>query len=541
MPLVVLSAAEAAANRKSNPFAGWGDRGGANRVEPVASPEFDVPFKMKPGERVFTVGSCFARNVEAELVKRGFQLPMRELFKTPAFDGLDVGIINNYGAPSIYNELAWAFGEAEYRPEDHLLEVMGGKFADIHLEPTRKPEPWDVVLGRRLAIRQAYQLAATCSVVIMTLGLAELWFDTQTGYYLNVAPRPTVVKNHPDRFELHVLGYDEAYGYLERAMLALAKHAPGVRVVLTVSPVPLMVTQRPMDVMVANTYSKSLLRTAAEAIVAKFDFVTYFPSYESFVLSDRKLAWKSDMIHPQADLVALNVGRMVSAFVEGESEALIENEMMAVEQARVARKLDPLARLRFFEGNAAWSDRSREFALEHAAAVVSIDPQRALDLLGEDDTLIAAATRGNALIALGRAEEAYDLLNPLCSSKMKLPAVWMALLNAAMARQDPELVEMAMGRMGATMPFRSSPAHLATARWFRTRGDLAKSLLYAERATAHDANPAAVVEYSELLLELGRLEDARNALDKLPSDDDSLPRLTRLRQALRDIPVLEAR
>jgi hypothetical protein len=170
MPLLTLTAGEAVSNRKSNPVAGWGGRGAPNRVEPIALPTFEVPFKMQPGEKIFTVGSCFARNVEAELARRGFVVPMWDIFKRPEFAKLNVQVINNYGTPSIYNEIAWAFGERPFVPEQHLLEVSASKFADIHLIPTRKPEPWDEVLGRRNRIMEAYRTAAECRAVIMTLG-----------------------------------------------------------------------------------------------------------------------------------------------------------------------------------------------------------------------------------------------------------------------------------------------------------------------------------------------------------------------------------
>src|SRR4029077_3129506 len=111
------------------------------------------------------------------------------------------------------NEIAWAFGEQPFEPEKHLLETREGRFADIHLSPTIRPEAWDIVLGRRMAIAEAYRLAATCSTVIMTLGLCEVWFDTLTGCYINVAPRPSLLSRHPGRFELHVLSFDEAYRY----------------------------------------------------------------------------------------------------------------------------------------------------------------------------------------------------------------------------------------------------------------------------------------------------------------------------------------
>src|SRR5690349_13984215 len=109
MPLVKLSDKEAVLNRKTNPVAGWGERGSSNRVEPIARPSFDVPFKFAPGERIFTIGSCFARNIESELLRLGFAIPMREIFRRTDFANFDLDIINNYGTPSIFNEIAWAF------------------------------------------------------------------------------------------------------------------------------------------------------------------------------------------------------------------------------------------------------------------------------------------------------------------------------------------------------------------------------------------------------------------------------------------------
>ena len=64
MPLIRFSAEQAIENRKTNRYGSWGDRASPNRVEPVAKPGFDVPFKIQPGSKIFTVGSCFARNVE---------------------------------------------------------------------------------------------------------------------------------------------------------------------------------------------------------------------------------------------------------------------------------------------------------------------------------------------------------------------------------------------------------------------------------------------------------------------------------------------
>jgi hypothetical protein len=96
----------------------------------------------------------------------------------------------------------------------------------------------------------------------------------------------------PDRFELHVLDYTDTITYLQHAFELLAGNKrPDSRVILTVSPVALNSSYRAgIDVITANACSKSVLRAAAEEIVAKFDFVEYFPSYESVTLSRRDLA-----------------------------------------------------------------------------------------------------------------------------------------------------------------------------------------------------------------------------------------------------------
>lgn len=81
MPLLDLSSDEAIGNRKSNPQGVWGDRGGPNRVEPVCKPNFEVPFRFKPEDKISTIGSCFARNVEQALADRGFNVPVREIYQ----------------------------------------------------------------------------------------------------------------------------------------------------------------------------------------------------------------------------------------------------------------------------------------------------------------------------------------------------------------------------------------------------------------------------------------------------------------------------
>lgn len=55
----------------------------------------------------------------------------------------------------------------------------------------------------------------------------------------------------------------------------------------TVSPVPLYLTFSGEDIIVANTYSKSVLRAVCNAVENSRKRVDYFPSYEAVTLSTR--------------------------------------------------------------------------------------------------------------------------------------------------------------------------------------------------------------------------------------------------------------
>jgi hypothetical protein len=52
------------------------------------------------------------------------------------------------------------------------------------------------------------------------------------------------------------------------------------KMILTVSPVPLIATYEDRHVLVSTTLSKSVLRTAADELARKIPLVDYFPSYE---------------------------------------------------------------------------------------------------------------------------------------------------------------------------------------------------------------------------------------------------------------------
>ncbi len=546
MPLFELSSDEALANQHTNPYAEWGDRSSPNRIEPIATPHFAVPFRIKPGEKIFTVGSCFARNVETELGKLGFQIPMRDLLRQEAFKGIDRGVINNFGTPSIYNEFAWAFGERPFVPEDHIVELHTGRFADLHLKAAAvRPGPWDVALARRRAVIEAYRCAAECRVVIMTLGLVEVWYDSRTGYYLNTTPLPSLLRTYPDRFKLHVLSFDEVYRYLEDTLLIIRRNCHrDVRVQLTVSPVPLQLTFRSEDVVVANSYSKSVLRAAAETAVARHGFVSYYPSYESVILSDRRTAWRDDLTHVTDEIVALNVGRMIDSFIETDTnmddladEIKEGGLVVALERARRIRTGSPKLAGEFFNTFSHFSRESSDFALEHAqflldrkqfeAALAVIEGIKSYASINQ-----VAGMMATALIELGRAKEAVEKLEVFASEGVKVYPIWNLLLDAAMATGDSDKVISVLTRWHKLAPKRTARAYAKVGRWFHERGELDRAATFLRQAISLDETDATPrLHFVELLLTLGQKEEARTIFNTVkPVSPNEMKRLDRLKE-----------
>lgn len=88
-----------------------------------------------------------------------------------------------------------------------------------------------------------------------------------------------------------------------------------MRVIITVSPVPLQTTFTGQDAVTANSYSKAILRVTAEHLRRRFEGkVDYFPSYE-IVLSGGKSAFGKDNVHVHAHVVKAITNYMTSIYV----------------------------------------------------------------------------------------------------------------------------------------------------------------------------------------------------------------------------------
>jgi Tfp pilus assembly protein PilF len=392
LPLLVLSAEEAIRSVRSHSRWPADAEEQARRLSPIARPQFEPSFSFGREDPIFTIGSCFARNIEKHLLAEGYNVALKSFAPPddPRFTADPEVLLHRYLPHSIENELRWAIG-GEAFPEEAYLEMTPGGWYDPHIHVLVPPAPLELVKARRQAMADYFAHAGRARVFVVTLGLAEAWFDKQTGHYLNAIPPGRTRKLFPGRFEFHLLGPDEALASLERIKALLQAHGrEDVQMLVTVSPVALSTTFAGGDVMAANTYMKSALRAAAEAFVRGNERADYFPSYESVVLSDRSWAWREDQAHASDAIVRVNVLRMLAAYAED-----------AAAQAQIDKVLDAYVEVEAARQAVKW--KATRLAEQAYRKAVELAPDEGLVLLDYGRFLLERRRYGRAQPLLERA------------------------------------------------------------------------------------------------------------------------------------------
>lgn len=331
MSIFVATAEDARRNFGTNSFSRWhrsdADPNQANGMLAfqrlrlsLFTPGLESRFKMRRSDKVFAIGSCFARGVENALSGQHIDVLSRstEFDSFPAVrNELKLGFTNKYNAFSIYNELSWALDPSAQFPRHTLVEVGNGLFYDPHTNPALQLAGWEETLKRRAIMHSVTRLISNCRIVIITLGLAEVWFDAVAQTTINTTPVPEAFQYHPNRYQFRVTTVAENFTALESIHALLMKYGhPDTQVIVTVSPVPLMATFSNQDVVVANTYSKSALRAVAQEWAAAHGNVHYFPSYEIVQNSERAATWLEDLRHVRGEVVRHIMGIFLQHYLE---------------------------------------------------------------------------------------------------------------------------------------------------------------------------------------------------------------------------------
>lgn len=254
------------------------------QIDPVVS----TPFRIEPGSRIVTAGSCFAQHVARHLRMRGHPCletePAHPLLPTPVAEAFNYGVYSaRYGNVYTARQLSqlWRRATGAFVPMDDCWEQDGACFDPFR--PTIQPGGFssarEYAEDRRqhfAAVRKAF---AEMDVFVFTLGLTECWASREDGSVYPLCPGVAAGSFDASRHRFINLTVDDVVSDLRAFITEVRQVNPRMKMILTVSPVPLAATAVPGHVLVASTYSKSVLRVAAGQL-SQISGVYYFPSYE---------------------------------------------------------------------------------------------------------------------------------------------------------------------------------------------------------------------------------------------------------------------
>jgi len=117
-------------------------------------------------------------------------------------------------------------------------------------------------------------------VIIITLGLIEAWIDNESKKYWHSFHGNAIKKESiENRASFELLSYEKVSQAIDNIINIFHSIDKEKKIIFTVSPIPLNFTFTDKDIIVANRYSKSILRSAIEKYIDDKK-IYYFPSFE---------------------------------------------------------------------------------------------------------------------------------------------------------------------------------------------------------------------------------------------------------------------
>ena len=217
----------------------------------------EAPF-IDRATTITAFGSCFAANISAHLAAQGYAVLGKTLDLNAHIVRFGEGIVNTF---AIRQQFEWALTGKEFPQSLWITESKD-------------------VASKDAAIRDATRdIIAASRVFIVTLGLSEIWYDKPTGEaFWRAVPAHLF---DPARHGFRSTTVDENRENIAVTLDLIRAARPDASVILTLSPIPLMATFRPVSCVTANAVSKAVLRVAIDQIMSEGRAdVHYYPSYE---------------------------------------------------------------------------------------------------------------------------------------------------------------------------------------------------------------------------------------------------------------------
>ena len=236
--------------------------------------------KITSSTAIASMGSCFAREIKNVLVKKGFNYITEEK-NHPASKHASAAWERTYNLFSMRQIFEYTFND--WAPSIRWWKSPAtGKIQDPYrriILYNREEEAEKDFENHRICSETALKKA---ELLILTLGLTEIWEDKEDGSVICLPSGPYVNEGGDmSRYLFRVSRYEENLLQLEKIYEIMKTHNPSCNILITVSPVYLWATFREdLDVISAGSNSKSTLRSVADEFTSGHENVYYFPSFE---------------------------------------------------------------------------------------------------------------------------------------------------------------------------------------------------------------------------------------------------------------------
>lgn len=305
--------------RKNTPWCFWNI--GGKHVEGTVAQRKDSPYvsahlKRNPiiskASKIYAIGSCFARNIEEHLIERSINVLSHQIdlpdniYSTPARPN---AILNQYSTSSMLNLLDKQSKVLQPSAVTKNLYTVPGA-SSIKLLDKKN------IVATSAALKKNFETIKEADCVILTLGQNECWFDNEWGIHWNTMPPVGLLEKYKSRFEVSCPNFTQNHSNLNKIIQLLLALNSNMKIILTVSPIPLHVTFSGEDALLSNEYNKSVLRVIAEEVTHTFENVSYFPSYEMCRHTRPSNAYTDDYAHIKTPMVSEVVNVFFNTYVE---------------------------------------------------------------------------------------------------------------------------------------------------------------------------------------------------------------------------------
>ncbi len=278
--------------------------------------------------KITAFGSCFAANISKWLGKRNYRVSAEDPDAQDAYVvRIGEGMVNSF---VIRQQFEWAW---ENRSFDE--DLWHGYDKEVY--------------GYDENVRlQTKALFDDTDVFILTFGLSEIWYDAQTdNVFWRTVPKEAF---DPERHLFRVSTVEENRDNIAAIYQLIRKHRPDAKVIMTLSPIPLIATFRDTSCITANSVSKSVLRVAIDEVMREYKddgHLFYWPSFE-LIMDVFRAPFKEDRRHidPQIlDFIMTQFEHTWCKPEDGDIPSLLE----AWVRARVAAGFLPKRVLKFVD------------------------------------------------------------------------------------------------------------------------------------------------------------------------------------------------